>query len=326
MPLGAPNFSPFPFGSLPTWSRAEAALASDVARRLRGRARSPAKLTALLGGSAIVRVEVTRAGAARVDPTAALAEVRVDGLSVLAAAPSMFIREVAQRLLGGPPELAAPRPLTGAESGIVALVVAAALEDAGLRGDVWPVVDIDDARRRFAACGQTVELAIGEGAARTSVVLAIPAAMRLAHPPPHWPSWQFDLPVVVGACILAREDLSRLRVRDVIVVERRIALRVGPGDIALEATAGAVEAKVANGYVPRPMVMADDAQLELTVQLATTRLTLRQLSELAPGAIVSLGRPLSGPFEVRAQGRLIGQGELVDVDGELGVRIVTLQE
>ena len=46
--------------------------------------------------------------------------------------------------------------------------------------------------------------------------------------------------------------------------------------------------------------------------------------ELAVGQVVSLGRPLAGPFEVRAAGRVVGQGELVDVDGELGVRIVSL--
>ena len=87
-----------------------------------------------------------------------------------------------------------------------------------------------------------------------------------------------------------------------------------------------MEAKVTSDYVRRDMALPDDAHLELTVQLGTTRVSLRQIAELAPGAIVPLGRPLAGPFEVRAAGRLVGQGELVDVDGELGVRIVSLQE
>jgi type III secretion protein Q len=74
------------------------------------------------------------------------------------------------------------------------------------------------------------------------------------------------------------------------------------------------------------MALPDDAHLELTVQLGTTRMSLRALSELAVGQVISLGRPLAGPFEVRAGGRLVGQGELVDVDGELGVRIVSLAQ
>ena len=42
------------------------------------------------------------------------------------------------------------------------------------------------------------------------------------------------------------------------------------------------------------------------------------------GQIIGLGRPLAGPFELRAAGRAVGRGELVDVDGELAVRIVSL--
>lgn len=345
MPDEGPNFSPFAWGALRKVTRAEAALESQVARWLASRAPTSAKVSALIGappsppGSSpfvhvYVHVHVDVDERRSADPNAAFAEVRVDGHSAFASAPSTFVREVAQRLLGGPVELATPRPLTAAENSIFALVVAAALEDAGLRGEVWPVVDADDARRRFDALGTRLELSVsfgergGSRAQRAvSIVVGLPPQLRVANPPhAAWPSWQFDLPIVVGACLLSREDLARLRVRDVIVVERCLTLRVGPGDIRLEAKPGAVEARVMNGYVPRAMATAEDAQLELTVQLGTTRLTLRQLADLAPGAIVSLGRPLSGPFEVRAQGRLIGQGELVDVDGELGVRIVTLQE
>jgi type III secretion protein Q len=72
------------------------------------------------------------------------------------------------------------------------------------------------------------------------------------------------------------------------------------------------------------MSMPDEAHVELTVALGTTQLTLRQVSELAIGQIVQLGRPLAGPFELRAAGRVVGRGELVDVDGELAVRIVSL--
>ena len=57
---------------------------------------------------------------------------------------------------------------------------------------------------------------------------------------------------------------------------------------------------------------------------APRELSLRQVFELAVGQIVPLGRPLAGPFELRAAGRVVGRGELVDVDGELAVRIVSL--
>jgi type III secretion protein Q len=74
------------------------------------------------------------------------------------------------------------------------------------------------------------------------------------------------------------------------------------------------------------MALLDEASLEVTVQLGATRLSLRQLGELAVGQIVPLGRPLAGPYEVRVAGRMVGQGELVDIDGELGVRIVSIAD
>jgi hypothetical protein len=138
------------------------------------------------------------------------------------------------------------------------------------------------------------------------------------------PAWTFDLPIVVARAAVARDALARLAVRDIITVERTLELEIGDGAVGLHAAPRAVEAKVATGYVRRDMALPDDAHLELTVQLGTTRMSLRGLSELAVGQIVSLGRPLVGPFEVRVGGRVVGQGELIDIDGELGVRIVSL--
>jgi flagellar motor switch/type III secretory pathway protein FliN len=116
----------------------------------------------------------------------------------------------------------------------------------------------------------------------------------------------------------------------VIVIAPGIApgleLVIGAGGVGLSAPPGAVEARVATEYVSRDMALADDANLEVTVQLGTTRLSLRQLGELAIGQIVPLGRPLAGPYEVRAAGRMVGHGELVDIDGELGVRMVSIAD
>jgi flagellar motor switch protein FliN len=73
------------------------------------------------------------------------------------------------------------------------------------------------------------------------------------------------------------------------------------------------------------MSLPDDAHVELTVALGTTQMSLRQVLDLAVGQVVQLNRPLAGPFELRAAGRVVGRGELVDVDGELGVRIVSIE-
>jgi len=160
-----------------------------------------------------------------------------------------------------------------------------------------------------------------------TVTASFPADVMLRVPPPRLlHDWRLELAIVVGRCVLPRASLGRLRVRDVITVERGLELEIGDGGIGLTAAPGALEARVATEYVPRHMALLDDASLEVTVQLGTTRLSLRQLGELAIGQIVPLGKPLAGPYEVRAAGRMVGQGELVDIDGELGVRIVSIAD
>jgi flagellar motor switch/type III secretory pathway protein FliN len=105
---------------------------------------------------------------------------------------------------------------------------------------------------------------------------------------------------------------------ELVVLDGAVGLRADPSDPLV--------ARVATEYVPRAMALPEDARVELTVGLGTVRMSMRQILGLAVGEVVPLGRPLAGPFDIRAQGTLIGQGELVDVDGELGVRIVSLAQ
>jgi flagellar motor switch/type III secretory pathway protein FliN len=172
------------------------------------------------------------------------------------------------------------------------------------------------------------------GALALMVELHVPSTLELRVPPASGPAaWTervaFDAPVVLGRCAISLANLGRLAPRQVITLGERCGrtppteLAVLGGAIGLSSTPGALVATVATGYVPREMALPD-AHVELTVTAGTKTLTLRQILELAPGQIVPLGRPLAGPFEVRAEGRVLGRGELVDVDGELAVRIVSL--
>lgn len=357
MPSGAPNFSPFPYGALRRLTRADAALESALARWLAARPLG-ARTAKLVGEAASARLVGRRTEA--FDPHAAHAQVRLEGASIVVACAARPIRALAQRLFGGPAELDAPRPLTAVEEATWVLVVAAMLEDTSVAGEVWPSAGLPpgssfgpppraggDTRVERPAAALALAPTIGAAAparaathAAFEVVLErrgtpwtcvayVPRSLEVRVPPARpLPGWALDVPVLVGRCWIAREDLARLTVRDIVTIDRELALAIGDGTVSLTAPPGAVEARVATGYNPRPMTqpIADTAQVELTVSLGTTRLTLRQIGELAVGAVVPLGRPLAGPYEVRAAGRLIGEGELVDVDGELGVRMVSLQE
>lgn len=353
--MQSPSFSPYPFDRLRRVSRREAQIESAIARWLHGNPPTFTKLVKLAMGPVKLRVI---GSSPSIDPHASLAEVRANGISIFVAAPSRPIRALAQQWIGGPDELDAPRPLTPTEHGVWCLVIAAALADHAIAADVWPAFDkampvvastesATIVARRPLAAGHprardafaptlaaprdadtiAIELGLLLGNVEMSVAVFVPAALELRVPPPRaLPGWLFDIPIVLGRAAVPREDLARLAVRDTVTIERTLELALEGGSIHLTAAPRAVEATVATGYVPRDMALPDDAHLELTVQLGTTRMSLRALEGLAVGQVISLGRPLAGPFDVRAGGRLVGQGELIDIDGELGVRIVSLAQ
>lgn len=60
----------------------------------------------------------------------------------------------------------------------------------------------------------------------------------------------------------------------------------------------------------------------LQFSMGTVSLSLAELQGLAPGSVLRLQSPASpAQVEVRAGGRVVGQGELIDVDGRLGVQL-----
>ncbi len=321
--LMPPAIQPYPFERVPKLGRRDAARLSACARWLQARPGGPVLARAVGGPVRVIAIHAGR-DPGSFDPYAARCALRIAGEDFTVAISGGAIRAIAQRLLGGPNELDAARPSTPAEHAIAALVAAAALEDLGIAGDVWP----DPAA---LATGDAIEVALDLAGEPASLLVGLPRALELRVAPPRpLAAWTetvaFELPIVLGRCALATAALEQLAVRDVITLERaagNLELVVGDGRFGLRAQAGAVVAAVATGYVGIEMG-TDPGTTELTVAVGTTRLTLRQLAELAIGEVVTLGKPLAGPFELRAAGRVLGRGELVDVDGELGVRIVSL--
>lgn len=64
--------------------------------------------------------------------------------------------------------------------------------------------------------------------------------------------------------------------------------------------------------------------VEAVCELGRVTMTGRELLELRPGAVIPVGRPLAGPVDVTVGGRVVARGELVDVEGEIGVRVTQL--
>ena len=66
--------------------------------------------------------------------------------------------------------------------------------------------------------------------------------------------------------------------------------------------------------------------VQVSFDLGERTLTLGELKSLQPGQVLDLGRPLSSAVNIRANGMLIGHGELIEVDGRLGVTLTNLAE
>ncbi|OLF06904.1 flagellar motor switch protein FliN [Actinophytocola xanthii] len=78
----------------------------------------------------------------------------------------------------------------------------------------------------------------------------------------------------------------------------------------------------------RPAVSGLDllhgVEMEVTVELGRTRMTVRDLLSLRPGSVVELDRVAGSPADVLVNGRLIARGEVVVVDENFGIRITEI--
>jgi flagellar motor switch protein FliN/FliY len=63
-----------------------------------------------------------------------------------------------------------------------------------------------------------------------------------------------------------------------------------------------------------------DIEMEITAELGRTRMSVRELLGMAPGAVVELDRVAGGPTDLLVNGRLIARGEVVVIDENFGIR------
>ncbi len=69
-------------------------------------------------------------------------------------------------------------------------------------------------------------------------------------------------------------------------------------------------------------IAAEDLPIHLVFTAGEMEVPLRDLRRIKPGYVFKLHQPLDRHVEVRANGKTIGRGELVDVDGRVGVRLL----
>ena len=70
--------------------------------------------------------------------------------------------------------------------------------------------------------------------------------------------------------------------------------------------------------------LSADVPVKLVAVLGKKSISLKDLFQLKQGQVIDLERPPSEVVDLVANGQLVGRGELVEIDGKLGVRILKM--
>ena len=162
---------------------------------------------------------------------------------------------------------------------------------------------------------------------------------------PSWDRLVLALPLVMGGAALSVRDLGSLAAGDIIVLDKNPAdseltftVPFAPGRgfvvrvdgeratvLDIRRTAVAETATTGNTQAGGDRVgNVDDVEIPLSFDLGEIVLTLSELRSVGPGHVFALTGDARRPVTIRAHGRKIGAGDLVQVDQRLGVRVLHL--
>ena len=64
-----------------------------------------------------------------------------------------------------------------------------------------------------------------------------------------------------------------------------------------------------------------DIPLQVTVQIGSTRMLIRELLQLGQGSVIELNKLAGEPMEVLVNNKLVARGEVVVVNEKFGIRL-----
>lgn len=70
--------------------------------------------------------------------------------------------------------------------------------------------------------------------------------------------------------------------------------------------------------------LAKNIRISLSIELSRLPMTLKELCEIQEGEIIDLHRKIEDPLEMVVEGKVIGYCQPVQIDGRLGIRVLTI--
>jgi type III secretion system YscQ/HrcQ family protein len=129
---------------------------------------------------------------------------------------------------------------------------------------------------------------------------------------------------------LAASEVATLEEGDTVLFDPEPKLILAAGHAGWEC--GARDDNFSLFRLDKPLVRMDglsidasplsDVPVLLQVILARKSFSLGELRQLAPGSIVDLERAEDAPVELAVNGKVMGRGELVRIEGQLGVKVI----
>ncbi|HET6532053.1 MAG TPA: flagellar motor switch protein FliN [Actinoplanes sp.] len=223
-----------------------------------------------------------------------------------AAAAAVAVLPTSRELVAGAPVAAAADTLTEGQA------VTAKFSGAAV-GEVVVVVgqDLADALK---------ESPLGELDLTAAVRPALEAAARTFGPVVLDPG-QLMEPGVALSAIAAKDGSVAVPLLDGGQTRAVVALALSPWP----ADTGGVATRTVGTMAARGgLDMLHDVEMEVSAELGRTRMSVRELLGLSPGAIVELDRAAGSPADLLVNGRLIARGEVVVVDENFGIRITEI--
>jgi flagellar motor switch/type III secretory pathway protein FliN len=108
--------------------------------------------------------------------------------------------------------------------------------------------------------------------------------------------------------------------------EQGLPIRASGGTIVLGAEAVRVheEPSTMSQEESELTQIVGETPVVVRLELGALEMSAAEWAALKPGDVVQCGRRIEEPVVLRAGGRELARGELVDIDGEIGVRILTI--
>ncbi len=340
--------SAYPWGALEPVSRGNVRLAAGARQALGGSCRqAAAALEELL--ELPCQMLVRRAQRGRVPAHAQAVWLTRDALALGAVVEPALAAFVAARVLRRSEPISDPnQPLSAP---LVGLLAALAVETARRTGVATLVLGAPPIGEEALVCDVTLLLE-GRPFSLTLFVVGAQAASLPEVALAQLGELSLRVPLVVATVAVARDELLALEVGGALLLGagatidvsgHGYAVLVGPfsergvravfqadGRLVLgESTE--VRLSVEQGKsTPADGETLTDVLLEtpvvVRVELGAVSMSARDWARLGPGDVVETGQRIAEPVVLRIAGREVGRGELVNVDGQVGVRIQKLYE